>query len=186
MSFLSKIIYLPKYIVSILKLKFYGVQYGKGFRGNSILLLNKGSISLGKNVSLNSYPDGILNLSGIKTYTENAKVTIGDDCIINGTMIYCVDEVIIGKTCMFGPGTKIVDNDSHRISISIEERRKPPVSKPIIIKDNVWIGMDCLILKGVTIGENAIVAARTIVTKDVLPNTLVGGNPTRVIKNIIS
>ncbi|MBC8770466.1 acyltransferase [Arenibacter sp. BSSL-BM3] len=85
---------------------------------------------------------------------------------------------------MFGPGTKIVDNDSHRISIDINERRKAPKSNPIIIEDNVWIGMNSLVLKGVCIGKNSIVAAHSVVTKNVPENVLVGGNPAKIIKTL--
>lgn len=85
---------------------------------------------------------------------------------------------------MFGPGTKIVDNDSHRISIDVIERRKTPNSAPIIIGDNVWVGMNALILKGVEIGENAIVAAYSVVTKNVPENTLVAGNPAKILKTL--
>ena len=57
-------------------------------------------------------------------------------------------------------------------------------SAPILIKNNVWIGMNVIILKGVTIGEGAIVAAGSVVTKDVPDWTLVGGNPAKIIKNL--
>ena len=57
-------------------------------------------------------------------------------------------------------------------------------SKPIVIKDNVWIGRDCRILKGVTVGEGSIVALGAIVTKDVPPYTVVAGNPAKVVKQL--
>ncbi len=85
---------------------------------------------------------------------------------------------------MFGPGSKIVDNDSHRVSIDVEERRKLPNSAPILIEENVWVGMNSLILKGVTIGKNSIVAAHSVVTKHVPENVLVAGNPAKIIKNL--
>lgn len=184
MSIIKKTIYLPSYLVYVLKLKFHGIKYGKYTRGKAVHFYNEGEIVLGNKVKLNSYPDGLLLLTGIQTYTKSAKVYIGDECILNGTMIYCRNSVLIGKYCMFGPGTKIVDNDSHKVVASMVERRNPPISKPIVIQDNVWIGMDCLILKGVTIGENSIIAARTVITKDVPPNVLVGGNPVRIIKRL--
>ncbi len=91
-------------------------------------------------------------------------------------------KVKIGDFCMFGPGSKLVDNNSHRTSIDIKERRKPPNSDPITIGKNVWLGMNSLILKGVTIGDNAIIAAYSVVTKDVPANILVAGNSAKIKK----
>jgi maltose O-acetyltransferase len=86
---------------------------------------------------------------------------------------------------MIAPGTKIIDNDSHRVTTDQNERWKDPDSKPIVIKDNVWICMDSLILKGVTIGENSVVAARSVVTRDIPPNSLAAGIPAKVVRKLI-
>ncbi|WP_439482637.1 acyltransferase [Cyclobacterium plantarum] len=160
------------------------ISYGKALRGNRVVISNRGKIVLGDNVSLNSYPDGDLFVTGLITYFDDAEIIIGNNCNLNGTMIHCNISVKIGNYCMFGPGTKIVDNDSHRISIDISERRKPAVRIPICIEDNVWVGMNSLILKGVKIGKNSIVAAHSVVTKEVPENVLVGGNPARIIKQL--
>lgn len=160
------------------------VIYGKNLKGNRVFIKNKGEITLGNNVYLNSYPDGDFYITGLITHKEDAKITIGNNCLLNGAFIHSNISVKIGNYCMFGPGTKIVDNNSHRISKDIKERRKPPIRKPINIKDNVWVGMNALILKGVTIGENSIVAAHSVVTKDVPPNVIVGGNPAKIIKHL--
>ena len=168
-----------------IKAKKQRIYYGKALRGNRIVISNKGKIVLGDNVSLNSFPNGDLYRTGLITYFNDAEIIIGNNCNLNGTMIHCNTSVKIGNYCMFGPGTKIVDNDSHRISIDISERRKPPVSKPINIGNNVWIGMNSLILKGVKIGENSIIAAQSVVTKVVPDNVLVGGNPAKIIKKLV-
>lgn len=86
---------------------------------------------------------------------------------------------------MFGPGTVICDNDSHKVSKDPLLRRTKPVSKPIVIEENVWVGMNCIIMKGVTIGKNAIVAAGSVVVKDIEANNVVGGNPAKCIKVLI-
>lgn len=165
-------------------LKKHNVTYGKNLRGNRITLKNIGKIKLGNRVSLDSYPDGDLYRTGLLTYYRQAVIVIGDNCNLNGTMIHCNTKVSIGSFCMFGPGTKIVDNDSHRLSIDITERRKAPNSIPIFIEDNVWVGMNSLILKGVRIGENSVVAAHSVVTKNVPKNVLVAGNPAKIIKDL--
>ena len=149
------------------------------------MISNKGKIVLGDNVSLNSYPDGNLYKTGLFTHFDDAEIIIGNNCNLNGTMIHCNISVKIGNYCMFGPGTIIVDNDSHRISKDILERRKPAVRKPINIGNNVWTGMNSLILKGVSIGENSIIAAHSVVTKDVPDNVIVGGNPAKILKQLV-
>jgi acetyltransferase-like isoleucine patch superfamily enzyme len=181
---LTKILKLPHLIILRLKLKFYGVVYGKKIRGNRVVIRNVGKIIIGDNVGLNSFPDGEPYKTGLQTHCEGSVIYIGDNCRLNGTMIHCRTTIKIGSFCMFGPGTKIVDNDSHRISRDIVERRKSPNSSPIIIHDNVWIGMNSLILKGVEIGQNSIVAAYSVVTKNIPEDTLVAGNPAKIIKNL--
>jgi len=79
--------------------------------------------------------------------------------------------------------TKIFDNNSHGLSYENRDMSKDDVA-PIIIEDHAWIGMNSIILKGVTIGKGAVVAAGSIVTKDVPPMTLVAGNPARIIRRI--
>jgi acetyltransferase-like isoleucine patch superfamily enzyme len=173
-----------KSILTYFKLKFKGVQFKKGVLGNSFYINNKGKIILGQNVYLHSFPDGSMHRTALSTYFNNSVIVIGDNCRLNGTIIHCNERIEIGKNCMFGPGTVIVDNDSHRIVTDFIERRKKPESKPILINDNVWIGMNCTVLKGVTIGENSIVAAGSLVTKDVFENSLVGGHPAELIRKL--
>ena len=184
MNYIKKLIKIVRLVVLRLKLKFYGVRYGKKLRGNRVYITNEGAIRLGDSVSLNSFPGGELYKTGLQTYCKDAKIVIGNNCNLNGTMIHCRELVEIDDYCLFGPGTVICDNDSHRVTIDISERRKSPKSAPIIIKKNVWIGMNSLILKGVMIGENAIVTAHSVVTKDIPRDTLAGGNPPRIIKTL--
>lgn len=181
---MSKLLKLWFWLLLHIQARSNRVKYGKGLRGNRVILKNKGKIILGNNVNLNSYPDGDLYKTGLITYLPDSKIIIGNNCNLNGTMIHSNISVKIGNHCMFGPGTKIIDNDSHRISIDISERRKPPVRKPIEIGDNVWVGMNSLILKGVKINDNSVVAAYSVVTKDVPKNVLIAGNPAKIIKHL--
>lgn len=180
----SKLLKIP-YLLSLhLKLKLYGVKYGRKVRGNRVMLKNVGKIQIGNRVSLNSYPGGDPHKTSLQTHCKDSLILIGDNCNLNGTMIHCRTTVTLGSYCLFGPGSKIVDNDSHRVSIDIAERRKSPNGAPVLIEDNVWVGMNSLILKGVTIGKNSIVAAHSVVTKNVPENVLVAGNPAKIIKSL--
>ena len=184
MNNIKKLIKIPHLVILSMKLKFYGVKYGKKLRGNRVYIKNSGTIIIGDRVSLNSYPGGELYKTGLQAHCKDAKIVISSNCILNGTMVHCRELVVIEDYCLFGPGTVICDNDSHRVSIDILKRREPPNSAPIIIRKNVWIGMNSLILKGVTIGENSIIAAHSVVTKDIPRNTLAGGNPAIIIKTL--
>jgi acetyltransferase-like isoleucine patch superfamily enzyme len=82
---------------------------------------------------------------------------------------------------MVGPNVNIITS-GHPIEPS--QRRAFVTAKPIVIERNVWIAAGATIIGGVTVGENAVVAAGTVVTRDVPPNTLVAGNPARVIRTI--
>jgi acetyltransferase-like isoleucine patch superfamily enzyme len=82
---------------------------------------------------------------------------------------------------MIGPNVSIITT-GHPIEPS--RRRACVIAKPIAIERNVWIGAGATIIGGVTVGENSVVAAGSVVTRNVPPNTLVGGNPARVIRSI--
>ena len=87
---------------------------------------------------------------------------------------------------MFGPGVIILDNDSHNISTNPITRRFGKIAEDkVIIGNNVWIGMYSIILKGVQIGNNSIIAAGSIVSKSIPSNQLFGGNPARFIKKLV-
>lgn len=181
MNILIKVI---RYAYTVLKLKANNVKFHYKVLGNSFYIQNEGKMTFGKRVSLHSYPNGTSYRTSLTTYFPEAEIEIGNNCNINGTIIHCNQLVKIGNNCMFGPGTVICDNDSHRISIDPIERRKRAMSKPIIFGDNVWVGMNCLILKGVTIGENSIIAAGSVVVKNIPQNSIAGGNPAKVLKQI--
>lgn len=127
--------------------------------------------------------------------SPNGIVSFGDRTYIGNSQIVCYSGVKLGSDVIISWGVTIVDHNSH--SIKWAERSKDILDwkknekdwsnvkvAEVVIKDKVWVGFNAIILKGVTIGEGAVIAAGTVVTKDVSPYTVVGGNPARVIKKI--
>lgn len=103
---------------------------------------------------------------------------IGDRTIINASL-----RVEIGARCAISWDCDISDTDFHCIQME-EGAPSPPVSAPVIIEDEVWIGTRCLILKGVTIGRGSVIGAGSVVRQDVPPYSLVVGNPARRVARI--
>jgi len=123
----------------------------------------------------------------------DAKVMIGSNTFMGGSMIATATGVDIGSNVLIAWGCCIVDHNSHALDwrLRVDDTKGWIVGQkdwshvkiqPIKICDNAWIGFNSIILKGVTIGEGAIVAAGSVVTKDVPPYTTVAGNPARVIR----
>lgn len=129
---------------------------------------------------------------------ENGTCTVGDFTLLNGALVMAQERVEIGSHCLISWQVGIADSDFHPLD-PVERRRdaealapylrdrpsRPSLrSAPVVICDNVWIGMNATLLKGVTIGENSVVAAGSVVSKDVPPNTVVAGNPAAVVREL--
>ncbi len=113
-----------------------------------------------------------------------AIVEIGNKTYINhDSEIRCRERVTIGDNVSIAYNVLIQDSDYH--TMYNEEGNPKPETLPITIEDNVWIGANAIILKGVTIGEGSVIAAGSVVTKSAPAQSLVGGNPARVIKQNI-
>lgn len=108
---------------------------------------------------------------------KNSRLILGGGFINADVKIRCFNSITIGSGVKISHNVTIMDGDGHLL----EYEGYIPV-KPIVIEDHVWIGTKSTILKGVRIGEGSIVAAGSVVTRDVPPHTLVAGNPARVIK----
>jgi tetrahydrodipicolinate N-acetyltransferase len=110
---------------------------------------------------------------------DTGVLTIKNNTYINEySRIQCRESITIGENCSISWGVNILDTDEHNILGPIAQKSKAPV----VIGDHVWIGCQAIILKGVTIGNGAIIAAGAVVTKDVPVRTLVAGFPAKVIK----
>jgi acetyltransferase-like isoleucine patch superfamily enzyme len=123
---------------------------------------------------------------------------VGDFTLLNGALIMADERIEIGRHCLVSWNVGIADSDFHPIDTA--QRRldtmalapfyqhrppRPPLkTAPVIIADNVWIGMNAIVLKGVTIGENSVVAAGSVVSKSVPANVVVAGNPAVIVKQL--
>lgn len=108
-----------------------------------------------------------------------ATLTIGNGTYLNrNTLIVCESKIDIGENCKIAWDVVIMDSDQHTINDS------PLINKPVRIHDNVWIGCRSIILKGVTIGHGAVIAAGSVVTKNIPPRTIYGGCPAKMISSL--
>jgi len=114
----------------------------------------------------------------IATHARRASIRIGNHCGFSGTVIGAFASITLGNNVRCGANTLITDGDWH----TDDPRCGAP--KPIVIKDNVWLGYNAVVLKGVTIGNNTIIGANSVVTKDIPANVVAAGNPCRVIREL--
>jgi len=111
---------------------------------------------------------------------HKARLVIGNDVRLNGCIISANSEVIIKDRARIGPWAHVMDGDFH----SVEDREAAGKLRPVIIEEGAWLTTRCMVLKGVTIGRGAVVAAGSVVTKDVDPYTVVAGVPAKVVKRL--
>ena len=182
--------------IFLIKSKFYGVTYAGGgsiFGRIDLTRAPYSSIKIGKDVvmvssSWRSSSSAIFAPVKIQTHSSSAKIEIGDKVGMNGTSIVARSRKIsIGSMTQIAPNVTILDFDGHSFFTS-EERwinHGFENDRDVRIGSNCWIGTRSIILKGVEIGDYAIVAAGSIVTKDVPEKTIVAGSPAKVIRNLI-
>ncbi|MEP7077046.1 MAG: acyltransferase [Acidobacteriota bacterium] len=111
-------------------------------------------------------------------------IKVGDDCGFSGTSIGIKESLLVGNNVQVGANTYITDFDWHSMDPADRDNSDKIAARGIVIEDNVWLGLNCIVLKGVSIGENSIVGAGSVVTKDIPANVICAGNPCKVIKNI--
>ncbi|MDX9905750.1 MAG: acyltransferase [Bacteroidales bacterium] len=139
------------------------------------------TLKIEKHAEMVVHGDWIFHSGIFISVNKGARLELGSGISNNDADITCFNSITIGNHVYISKGVIIRDSDNHNVL-----KEGYVQSKPILIGDNVWIGMRAIILKGVTIGDGAVVAAGAVVTRDVPPNTVVGGVPARVIRENVS
>jgi acetyltransferase-like isoleucine patch superfamily enzyme len=171
-----------------------GIAWGQGWRilGMPLIQRHRGSvIRLGERITLRSWrssnpltPNHAVVLA---TRTSQAVIQIGDDCGFTGATLVAAERIEIGHRVQVGANSTIADTDFHPLTAAERARDfMAGAHAPIVIEDDVFIGMQSLILKGVTIGRGSVVGAGSVVTRNVPPGVVVAGNPARIIKHLES
>jgi len=170
----------------------HGISWGKGWRiwGMPIIQRYRGSrIELGNDILLRSWastnplvPNHRVTLA---TRSKSAIIRVGDNSGMTGTTLVAAERIEIGARVLIGSNTVIVDTDFHPIDPDL--RRTDVLRgkhRPVVIEDDVFIGLNSLILKGVTIGSSSVVGAGSVVIHDVPPGVVVAGNPAVIVREI--
>jgi len=143
-----------------------------------------GRIVIGNNVQLS----GKSSFTFYRPVFGPPELVIGDGTFIGHNCGFNVGRSVrIGRLCLLATSVQIFDNDGHPLEAAarrVSMLTPPEAIKPVVIGDEVWIGNGATIMKGVTIGDRSVVGARAVVTKDVPPDTVVAGNPARVVKRL--
>jgi acetyltransferase-like isoleucine patch superfamily enzyme len=142
----------------------------------SLRLRGPGRVILGDDLIVDARTD-------IFTHSSQAVVFIGDRSFLNGTRFGCVREIRIGPGAILADA-RIMDTDFHSTHRNRRQKSARIQAAPVVIGENVWIAAGAAVLRGVTIGNDSVIAFGSVVTKDVPPGTIVGGNPAREIGTV--
>ena len=189
--FLYKLVYrVYNYFYNQVLLNVFKVTHGDNLRiQGRIFIRNKGKINIGENVKIKSgmryNPIGCEVNTRLVAY-RGGEIIIGNNVGISNSILISRSKVQIEDHVLIGNGCKIWDNDFH--SLAVDKRHSVDESliksSQIVIKKNAFIGGCSIILKGVTIGEDSIIGAGSVVSKDIPDNEIWAGNPIRFIKKI--
>lgn len=187
--FLPKVVAV-KSIIGFCYLKMWGVRVGKNLQMRSFPMcrtVGTGKIIIGNNVKitnkLRENPAGVSHPT-VLIAGSGAVLKIADNVGISGAVIYAMESVTIGEGCMIGANSKIYTTDFH--PLNAEDRRQrvheATAKGPVVLGNDVWVGVNAIILRNVSVGNGSIIAAGSVVVKDVPAGVIVAGNPAKIIK----
>lgn len=160
--------------LQVYKKVYLQIREGKLYVGNNFTMTSGGGINpLCRNVRACIY------------ITHNGNINIGDNVGMSSPCVWISNSLTIGNNVKIGGNCIILDNDVHQIDYIERRSNKGKVkSAPIVIEDDVWLGANVMVLKGVTIGARSIIGAGSVVAKDVPADCVAVGNPAQIIKNL--
>lgn len=180
--FIAAIMNVPMFIYFWRKRVSYG-KHVRTYNGWPRLRIDKGArVVFRDNVSMQNYLNTGWHSRLFIRVLKNGSLSIGSNTGLNSCMIYCSTSISIGSYVNIGGGTRIYDTNFH--DIDWQDRRNGGVGKtaPVSIGNDVFIGTGCIIGKGVSIGDRSVIAAGSVVVKDIPADCIAGGNPCKVIK----
>ena len=175
------------------KKKAYRAMSDHGYEGSplinqpTLIKIGKGGkLRFAENVKL-GFRDSPYFYSGyiqIRLESSDSQINFGKNTILNNNAsLFCGNaEIRIGANCLIGPNFYCSNSDGHMPDP--DRRRERPQASTVILGDNVFIGANVIILKGVEIGENSVIAAGSVVTSSFPSNSIIGGNPAKLIRDI--
>lgn len=194
MAIISKLLNIPVTlsiklwpVLNRLMLKSCGVKMGKGICiPGRIYVMGGGNISISDDFyfsSGNAVNPISSNLRGTLYVEDGAQLSIGNHVGMSSTRIWVSQAITIGDHVNIGGGTLITDTDAHPLDWKDRRNNRGKVlSAPVIIEDDVWIGAQCIILKGVTIGARTVIGAGSVVTHSIPADCIAAGNPCRILR----
>ena len=170
-----------------------GVRWGKSWKLYGLPIIQRhrrSTLTIGARLNLRSTarsnPLGPNRPVILSTRRPNAILTIGDDFGMTGGAIVCEERITIGNRVTIGANAIIADTDFH--PLDPQTRYQNPLdgaTSPVVIEDDVFIGMQALVLKGVKIGMGSVVGAGSVVTSDIPAGVIAAGNPAKVIRELL-
>lgn len=172
-------------IISSFFILFYKLRYGRRVQFGKNILINhrfkikgNGKLTLGDNLHLWAHEEP----NAFHFYHPNAQISIGHNTTLNGITCHCYTKISIGDHCLAGSAI-VMDTDFHNWEDPGHVLHGQKMSKPVSIGEGVWLGGQCAVLKGIQIGDGAVVGFRAVVTKEVNARSVVAGNPAKEVKS---